>query len=349
MLLGGIMKLLSKGLTALLFATSLTGTQNAHAFLDKLFGTIPAEDPPIEAPLDPTSGLGLETGGSNQVIDESLLRELKFKMTAEISTLEEMLMGNNPKLVMEEAKKLYNDVNSRIGIDPRANLKKPILVALKFPTSARAIRDLNESEQENLINQINQYQSGLYLDIINLAKRTQLIYVEALKKYYLANPSKSKQLLQSDVNKMVDVLIKAIAFPILIKSKNSISMTVYADEVANDDHIHLFDRPIKLFLIDNNILNESEIDQKIMDFKNKSQGVSITPPAPQVTESDIDSCYASANKYGSFDKEETQKKVCFDKFKASFTRENCQKLAKRFGSIATETYGLDECLKLYPH
>lgn len=192
-----------------------------------------------------------------------VLTNLQQEMTYKFNEIESELAAGNSEKALTVAKGVLDTVKIKTGIDPKNKIQEKFLIATKFPANANSIDDLDDEQKELVIRTISGYRGGLYLDIMNLSKRTTLLYIKAFQ----AQLEKSGGLTKSDKNKIRIDLVKASLIPMPVIDKSAKKITVFDEDVANEDHTYLFNRELKMFLIQNKNL---EISEEIFETNRKN-------------------------------------------------------------------------------
>lgn len=183
-----------------------------------------------------------------------VLAGLQSEMTAKFTEIESLIASGDSRRALGLAKSVLDSVKVKTGIDPKNKIREKFLVPLKFPANARSMQDLNEDQRITVIRTISEFRGGLYLDILNLSKRTTLLYIKALQ----AELSRSGGLTNTDKRKIVNDLVEASLIRMQVEDKAKGVITVFDEDVANEDHTYLFDRELKMFLLQNNELRITE-------------------------------------------------------------------------------------------
>ena len=84
----------------------------------------------------------------------------------------------NPQMKYNSPLSENNKIQSPIQENKSAESKN-FLVSITFPEGATQMSSLTSAQQEMVIRTVKDFRGGLYLDILNLSKRTSLLYVKA--------------------------------------------------------------------------------------------------------------------------------------------------------------------------
>lgn len=182
------------------------------------------------------------------------LKDLNIRMTSAFRNIETEIQSNQAAQALSESKALLDEVRIITGIDPKAKIQKSYLVSEKFPEGASSLSDLPQQMQERVILSLENYQGGLFMDILNLTKRTTLLYIKSLA----LELKKSGNLLEEDRTKIISDIVKVSVLPVYIMDKTGVKIVAFSEDIANDDHIYLFNRDLKILLLSMNDLSISE-------------------------------------------------------------------------------------------
>jgi len=274
-------------------------------------------DEVVETPIDsnPTESLSLakESQAQSQVAIE-VLRSLADSMNSQIAEIEPLIGTKQNSYALNLAKSVLDEVRVKSGIDPKAKLRENFLTSLTFPESSYSMASLPLDQQQTIIKTVQAYNGGLYLDIINLTKRISLLYVKALHAQFKT----AGGLTNADRTKIFKDLAMASIIPMPMQDKKGKVITVFDEDVANEDHIYMFNREITNYLYHAKDLDISEADFEKYKNELKNKILGIVPKVEDQWEipfQKLNACYNSANSLIDFDKEDANKRKCFDKFK----------------------------------
>lgn len=205
----------------------------------------------------------------------TVLENLQQDMTTKLTEIEvELTQGNSAK-ALRIAKGVLDNVRTKTGIDPKSKIEDSFRVQLKFGKSVSSFLDLPEDQKRVVIETISDYHGGLYLDIMNLSKRTSLLYTKAFQ----AELEKQGGLTQTDKNKILKDLVRASIIPMTVEDKSKSKIVVFDEDVANEDHIYLFNRELKMYVLGNKVLgiDEFDFDNEVRSMK---QDLDSKRPSP---------------------------------------------------------------------
>lgn len=200
-----------------------------------------------------------------------VLASLQSEMTAKFSEIESLIASGDSRRALGLAKSVLDSVKVKTGIDPKNKIREKFLVPMKFPANAKSMRDLSDDQKDTVIRTISEFRGGLYLDILNLSKRTTLLYIKAFQ----AELTKSGGLINTDKQKIVNDLVNAALIQMPVEDKAKKVITIFDEDVANEDHTYLFDRELKMFLIQNTDLSITE-----QQFESQKQSIRNLYVAP---------------------------------------------------------------------
>lgn len=269
----------------------------------------------------------LNTSESPQDANSKLetLKQLQKEMTEKFSLIESELQSGDSSKALGLAKQVLDTVRVKTGIDPKVRMQESFLAPTKFAENAASFNDLNEAQQILVIRTISDFRAGLYMDIMNLSKRTTLLYIKAFQ----AQLMKSGGLTKEDKTKIVNDLVKASLVPMPVEDKAGKKIFVFDEDVANEDHTYLFNRELKMFLIED---KELEISEDMFDFlkqKLKTDILTSGKGVMVVKDSGWKKCLAdtAAISYSS-DRNDAQN-ACFKKYYSkTSSMEECSELAR---------------------
>lgn len=178
------------------------------------------------------------------------LLDLQQDMAAKFENVEGMLARGETKAALGAAKQILDTVRIKTGIDPKARIQESFLVPITFPEGKTEFSELEDQQKEIVIRTIAQFRGGLYMDLMNLSKRTTLLYIKA----FADQLSKMGGLTGQDRAKIVDDLLKATLVPMPVQDKAGTKIIVLDEDVANEDHTYFFNREIEMYLLENKSL-----------------------------------------------------------------------------------------------
>lgn len=304
-----------------------------------------AETNPIDS--NPTEMLSLtnESQKQSQAAIE-VLRALADSMTSRIAEIEPLIGTKQNTYALDLSKSVLDEVRVKSGIDPKAKLRENFLTSLTFPEASNSMASIPPDQQQTIIRTVQAYKGGLYLDIINLTKRVSLLYVKALHAQFKAVSG----LTSADRNKILKDLATASIIPMPMQDKKGKVITVFDEDVANDDHIYLFNREITNYLYSAKDLDISEekFEKYRNDLKNTILGIYPKiedPKANQFQKSKA--CYDAADTLSTYDGSDAKKWNCFDKFKFIKNIDNCIDQANTFSTYERSDKAKKECIEHY--
>lgn len=267
-------------------------------------------------------------------------------MSRRIAEIEPLIGTKQNTYALNLSKSVLDEVRVKSGIDPKAKLRENFLTPLTFPEGAYSMSSLPQDQQQTIIRTVQAYKGGLYLDIINLTKRVSLLYVKALHAQF----KNVGGLTSGDRNKILKDLATASIIPMPMQDKKGKVITVFDEDVANDDHTYMFNREITNYLYSAKDLDisESAFEKYRNDLKNN-----IIGPAPKILNSweiqaqKVDSCYRTARIFGEYSAQENYRGQCFNTFKFIKDRDLCILLASFFGEYSSRESGRHECVNYF--
>ncbi|MBE8221626.1 MAG: hypothetical protein HAW60_02740 [Bdellovibrionales bacterium] len=182
-------------------------------------------------------------------IDQKLAKSLAGvfdKSKKDLSVVEKLLSEKKYSEALSRSKDLLDQIKFKTGINPKVKFREKIIVNGIFtPGKKNELKikfdSLFYEQKENLARAVLNYRGGLYLDLLNLYKRTQLIYMKSF--YYQIK--KVNDLRLADIEKLkIDILL-VHSIPILIKDKNLRSTFLLFDsDVSDSDQQYFFNREL---------------------------------------------------------------------------------------------------------
>jgi hypothetical protein len=210
--------------------------------------------PVFASKKDPSLYINLESSSQQIAEKKQMLQTLQVDMSAKFSNVEAELKAGHNESALALAKQVLDTVRVKTGIDPKNKIRQNFLVPIKFPVGAISMDDLDGAQREVVIRTISDYGGGLYMDIMNLSKRTTLLYIKAFQ----SELEKNGGLNSEDKTKIIKDLVNASLIPMPIEDKVGNKIFAFDEDVANEDHTYLFNRELKMFLIEDKALNVTE-------------------------------------------------------------------------------------------
>lgn len=209
--------------------------------------------------------LNLKETQSVTLAKTEALKTLQSEMSEKFNQIEDELKLGNSGTALAMAKNVLDLVKIKTGIDPKNKITERFLIPTIFPEDSIALFHLSDEQKELVIRTVSDYRGGLYLDIINLSKRTTLLYLKALEAELL----KKGGLTNEDKDKILKDLVKASIIPITLEDKKKKRIIIFDEDVANEDHIYLFNRELKMYLIHESslLISESKLEEEKRYFK----------------------------------------------------------------------------------
>lgn len=263
------------------------------------------------------------------------LEALQRQAAERFLEIETYLKEEKNELALKNAKSVLDSIRIKTGIDPKVRIQESIFVATDFPDNATEMNDFDEQTRYFVIRTISDFRGGLFMDLMNLAKRTRILYIRALK----AEIKKSGNLTSADRRKIINDVLDATIVPMPIEDKHGQKIIVFDHQVANEDHTYLFNRELKMFLMQDPDLKlaEDEID-KMLAIKVGQQDV----------RKDFDLCIQQSNEQFYNQEVATSRQTCFHKYFASAkTFDVCIRWANTLFYNQEVATARRECLQKY--
>lgn len=199
--------------------------------------------------------------------DRAALAAIFEKARNELVNLENLMSRAQYQEALRLAKQSLDDVRIKSGIHPKAsfrekiNLPEGVMDNFSIEYRSRAsVSDLSIDLRDTFVLSVSNHRGGYFLDILNLMKRTNLIYIQAFHRVL----TKSGQLLDRDIQKIRSDVLDVHAIPLYLKDpKTSRYFLAFDFEIANSDQNYLFNRELLHFLLEN---------RKIFGIKNEKDG-----------------------------------------------------------------------------
>lgn len=227
------------------------------------------EEAPKEAPKESP----VLNGILNSPLPESLeaekkaaLTQLAYEMTSRLREID-IQLKNHADLSSEElnslnesAYKLLADTQVKLGINPKVQLREKFLAAITFADGVGVFSQLSEVQRDIVIETIQNFRGGLYMDLIRLWKRVALVYAKALYVTY----ERSGHFLADDRAQIVRILTMATVIPMPVMDRSGKTIMVFEHEVAQPDFVRGFNRAIQIFIIESAKLemNDQQFNQQ---------------------------------------------------------------------------------------
>ncbi len=183
------------------------------------------------------------------------------KAKDELRAVEKIYDDGDYGKALRVSKDLLDQIKSKTGINPKAKFREKILVKGIFTRGSKNelktnFVNLRNEQKEALAEAVNNHLGGFYLDLLNLYKRTTLIYI---KSFY----QKIKQmgdLRQRDIDKIKRDLALIHDISILVKDQNlQSSFILFDSDVADSDQQYFFNRELVDFILE---VKEISFDEK---------------------------------------------------------------------------------------
>lgn len=183
---------------------------------------------------------------------EQLLRDLITKVTDNFNQLNLLMSQQQYQAAMTLAKQSLDEARIKTGIEPKSNRREIISVpkdtfAEDYDKLGKKLSEFPVHAQNGIMTAIEKHRGGYYLDLLNLLKRTNLIYIQA---FHQSLKQSSNGLLQEDKEKIRRDINAVRAIPMHLKDPGSSALLLVFDyEVANSDQNYLFNRELKTYLL----------------------------------------------------------------------------------------------------
>lgn len=239
------------------------------------------------------------------------LKQFEDEFKSGYREIETLINSNNTQQALSEATKVLNSVRVKIGIDIKAKITESIFVNGKFPEAATTLGALPTNQQTAIIKLLRDFRGGVFIDILNLSKRTALLYARAFQ----AELERSGGVDQNDRDKIIKDLERAVISPIYLVDRNQTRIVVFLDEVVNEDYTYLFNRELVKYLESNEKLQIKKVDFVNYVARLKT---SVTPARKQIKDDfaveQAELCFSSAETHTHAASRRDVFLACFAKF-----------------------------------
>lgn len=324
---------MKKHLSVLMVLATLTSFNQAEA---GLWGT--KKEKPIY--------LNSSDGKERVELREQALSALQTTMVARFQEIESDIASGETKTAFLKAKEVLDSVRMKTGIDPKVRLQESFLAATVFSETAKGINDLSEDQKNLVIKTISNFRGGLYMDIMNLSKRTTLLYTKAFE----AELSKQGGLTNDDKAKIKTDLVKAAVMPMPVEDKKGNRIFVFEEDVANEDHTYIFNRELMMYLISNSKLkiNEASFDEAKSAYKKEVLASLKKKGLDQKGFEAGERCLNNASGVTYIDERTKAKISCFNKhYGATTSFKDCQSLANQIEYWDPKVEAQIKCVKKF--
>ncbi len=183
---------------------------------------------------------------------KELLQNLVNTVSDNFTKLNTLMIQGQYQAAMTLAKQSLDEARIKTGLDPKSNRKEIIAVpaGTLVPEYDRMGKNLNAfsiSTQNEIIKSIETHKAGYFLDLLNLLKRTNLVYIQAFQQ---VTKKSSVGLLKQDIEKIKNDINAVRAVPLYLQDPKVKNLLLIFDyEVANSDQNYMFNRELKIYLL----------------------------------------------------------------------------------------------------
>lgn len=271
--------------------------------------------------------------------NKALLSQVFTEARTNLAELESLMRQGQYAVALTKAKASLDDVRIKSGIHPKASFREKIQLAPgtlegTFSQIGMPFKQLSIDAQDAVALTVANHRAGYFLDILNLMKRTNLIYLQAFHKTL----RKSGKLLKRDADKIREDILAVHAIPLYLKDARVGSYFLAFDfELANSDQNYLFNRELMTYLLeagrDLGIRKESDIEQMLANSVTATRNAYIQASSGSASSGSVayTQTTSSASSRSSNPFENSNFKACYSYYENTWTS-------------ATAT---DECLKKY--
>lgn len=198
--------------------------------------------------------LSIDEASSSETV--ATLKTLESQVKDDFKAIETLMAENKTDEALKLAKQSLDDVRAKLGVDPKAKLTENFFININFAPNAVELDQLTEDQKIAVIKTLRNFRGGYFLDILNLSKRTSLIYLKALE----VEIKRTGDFTSDNRNKIIKDLATAILLPLPIVDKAGTKIIIFFDDVANEDLSYIFNNELTQYLEKNKELNISSKD-----------------------------------------------------------------------------------------
>lgn len=207
------------------------------------------------APVDqnePAEAMAPETSLPRPASSPAALAEIANQVRASFASLETLMATKQYQAALTQSKALLDEVRVKSGIHPKASYREKIM--LPSGSLANALKSANQNlqtlpidTQDTIALTVSNHRAGFFLDILNLMKRVNLIYIRA---FQMTLKETSGKLMARDIEKIRQDILDVHAVPLYLKdAKLSNYFLIFDFEVANSDQSYLFNRELMDYML----------------------------------------------------------------------------------------------------
>ncbi len=183
---------------------------------------------------------------------DEMLKLLVEKVSTNFNQLNMLMSQQRYEEAMTLAKQSLDEARIKTGLDPKSNRKEIIAVtrdtfSKDYDVLGKRLSSFPVYAQNQIMKAIEEHKGGYFLDLLNLLKRTNLVYIQAfhqaLKRGSLGLLSQDKEKIRNDIN-----AVRAIPLYLQDPASNTL-LLIFDYEVANSDQNYMFNRELKTYLM----------------------------------------------------------------------------------------------------
>lgn len=202
-------------------------------------------------------------GGTSAPKDEDVLEGVFSEATKKLQMAQDLYDHQNFTEALGTSKGSLDFVRQKTGIHPKANYRNKFIISKDFFKTIKAtdnFENLPLKNRDQVALLLQNEQNGYFLDLLNLMKRTNLIYIRA----FVATLKQRGDLLARDISKVKQDILDVYAIPLYVSDKETQRLyAVFDFEVANSDQNYLFNRELYKFMLDNTELFGAADEQAV--------------------------------------------------------------------------------------
>ena len=183
-----------------------------------------------------------------------VIAEMSARVRQSMDQIQSLMNGERYGEALSAARSLLDEARTKVGFSPRSRRVEIFEVprgtfASEHRSIGKTLSTFSIETQNDIFASLENQRGGLYLDLLNLLKRVNLIYMQAFYRVVKSDTT-GGALMQEDATKIRNDLLSVMVIPIYLKDAGSGSpLLVFDDEVSNTDQNYLFNREVKKYLI----------------------------------------------------------------------------------------------------
>lgn len=227
-----------------------------------------------------------------------IMAEFFNSATDKLVEIKTALNTQQNEMALKLSKTLLDEVREKSGFDAKTVRRQKIKLAQALTSGENGVyidfRSLSLDVQNTMITALDGQREGYYLDMLNLMKRANLLYIQALAASLSNNGN--IPLDEDDQKKIVRDVSFLVEIPIYFyDEQTNIYILTFDSEIGQNDQSYLFNRELKSFLKTNkfflNISSEKLVADIIQENKKTeiekfiaaTKNLPVTVPKPEIS------------------------------------------------------------------